>query len=78
MEEIEEIANKNKGVKEAFAYQAGRDVRVMVKPEEVSDNELVVLANKIAKELEEKVSYAGQIKVTCIRETTASESTKAK
>lgn len=78
MEEIEEIANKFKGVKEAFAYQAGRDVRVMVRPEEVSDDELVVLANKIAKELSEKVSYAGQIKVTCIRETTASETTKAK
>lgn len=78
MGEIEEVANKFKGVKEAFAYQAGRDVRVMVKPKEVSDDELVVLANKIAKELEEKVSYAGQIKVTCIRETTASESTKAK
>jgi len=78
MEEIEEIANKSKGVKEAFAYQAGRDVRVMVKPEEVSDDELVVLADKIAKELGEKVSYAGQIKVTCIRETTASETTKAK
>lgn len=78
MEEIEEIANKFKGVEEAFAYQAGRDVRVMVKPEEVSDDELVVLANKIAEELEEKVTYAGQIKVTCIRETTASETTKAK
>ncbi len=78
MEEIEEIANKSKGVKEAFAYQAGRDVRVMVKPEEVTDEELVVLANKIAKELEEKITYAGQIKVTCIRETTASETTKAK
>jgi len=78
MEEIEEIANKFKGVKEAFAYQAGRDVRVMVKPEEVSDDKLVVLADKIANELGEKVSYAGQIKVTCIRETTASETTKAK
>lgn len=78
MEEIEEIANNFKGVEEAFAYQAGRDVRVMVKPEEVSDDELVVLADKIAKELEEKVSYAGQIKVTCIRETAASETTKAK
>lgn len=78
MEEIEEIANKFKGVEEAFAYQAGRDVRVLVKPEEVSDDELVVLANKIAKELEKKVSYAGQIKVTCIRETAASETTKAK
>jgi len=78
MEEIEEIANKFKEVKEAFAYQAGRDVRVMVKPEEVSDDELVVLANKIAQELSEKVTYAGQIKVTCIRETSASETTKAK
>lgn len=78
MEEIEEIANKFKGVEEAFAYQAGRDVRVLVKPEEVSDDELVVLANKIAKELSEKVTYAGQIKVTCIRETSASETTKAK
>lgn len=78
MEEIEEIANEFKGVKEAFAYQAGRDVRVLVKPEEVSDDELVVLASKIAKELGEKVSYAGQIKVTCIRETAASETTKAK
>lgn len=78
MEEIEEIANKFKGVDEAFAYQAGRDVRVLVKPEEVTDDELVVLANKIAKELEDKVSYAGQIKVTCIRETAASEMTKAK
>lgn len=78
MEEIEEVANKFKGVEEAFAYQAGRDVRVLVKPEEVSDEELVVLANKIAKKLEEKVTYAGQIKVTCIRETAASETTKAK
>ncbi|HUV42672.1 MAG TPA: ribonuclease Y [Patescibacteria group bacterium] len=78
MEGIEEIANKFEGVEEAFAYQAGRDVRVMVKPEEVSDDELVVLANKIAQKLEEKVTYAGQIKVTCIRETSASETTKAK
>jgi len=51
---------------------------VMAKPEEVSDDEMVVFADKIAKELGEKVSYAGQIKVTCIRETTASETTKAK
>jgi len=78
MNQIEEIAKDFSEVKEAFAYQAGRDVRVLVKPEKVSDDELVILANKITGVLEEKASYAGQIKVTCIRETRASEVTKAK
>jgi len=76
--QIEEIARSFPGVQEAFAYQAGRDVRVLVKPEEVSDDQLVVLAQKITSALEEKASYAGQIKVTCIREIRASEVTKAK
>lgn len=76
--QIEEIAKGFDGVKEAFAYQAGRDVRVLVKPKEVSDDELVVLASKISQALEEKASYAGQIKVTCIREVKATETTKAK
>jgi len=76
--QIEEIARSFPGVQEAFAYQAGRDVRVLVKPEEVSDDQLVILAQKITSALEEKASYAGQIKVTCIRETRASELTKAK
>lgn len=78
MSQIEKIAREFTEVQEAFAYQAGRDVRVLVKPEKVSDDELVVLANKITKSLEEKASYAGQIKVTCIRETRVSEMTKAK
>ncbi len=78
MSQIEEIAGQFPGIKEVFAYQAGRDVRVMVKPEEVSDDELVVLADKITKALEEKASYAGQIKVTCIREVRKSDVTKAK
>ncbi len=78
MDQIEKIAKDFSEVQEAFAYQAGRDVRVLVKPEKVSDDELVVLANKITQSLEEKASYAGQIKVTCIRETRASEVTKAK
>jgi len=76
--QIEEIARSFPEVQEAFAYQAGRDVRVLVKPEEVSDDQLVVLAQKITSVLEEKASYAGQIKVTCIRETRVSEVTKAK
>jgi len=78
MDQIEKIAQDFPEVQEAFAYQAGRDVRVLVKPEKISDDELVVLANKITHSLEEKASYAGQIKVTCIRETRASEMTKAK
>jgi len=78
MSQIEKLAKDFPEVEEAFAYQAGRDVRVLVKPEKVTDDELVVLANKITKSLEEKASYAGQIKVTCIRETRASEVTKAK
>jgi len=76
--QIEEITRSFPGVQEAFAYQAGRDVRVLVKPEEISDDQLVVLAQKITSALEEKASYAGQIKVTCIRETRVSELTKAK
>ena len=78
MTQIEKLARDFPEVEEAFAYQAGRDVRVLVKPDKVNDDELVVLANKITKLLEEKASYAGQIKVTCIRETRASEVTKAK
>lgn len=78
MSQIEEIVREFPEVEEAFAYQAGRDVRVLVKPEKVNDDELVVLTSKITKTLEEKASYAGQIKVTCIRETRASELTKAK
>ncbi len=78
MEQIEEIVKKFEGVKEVFAYQAGRYVMVMVKPEAVSDDELKVLAHKITQKLEEEVTYAGQIKVACFRETQAVETTKAK
>lgn len=78
MEQIEEIAKKFEEVEEVFAYQAGRYVMVMVKPELVSDDELTVLAHKIAGKLEKEVSYAGQIKVACIRETQATGMTAAK
>jgi ribonuclease Y len=78
MEQIEGIVKGFKEVQEAFAYQAGRYVMVMVKPDLVTDDELTVLADKIARKLEQQASYAGQIKVTCIRETQAAETTKAK
>jgi ribonuclease Y len=78
MSKIEEISNKFPGVETAYAFQAGRDVRVIVKPDEVDDDALVVLAHEIASALEKEAEYAGQIKVTAIRETRATDTTKAK
>ncbi|KKQ41905.1 MAG: Ribonuclease Y [Microgenomates group bacterium GW2011_GWC1_37_8] len=78
MGKIEEISRAFRGVETAFAFQAGRDVRVIVKPEEVDDDSLTVLARDIAKKLEKEAEYAGQIKVTVIREVRATETTAAK
>lgn len=78
LEKIEEIASSFDGVETVYAFQAGRDVRVIVKPDEVSDEKLTVLARDIAKRLEQEAEYAGQIKVTAIREIRASETTAAK
>lgn len=78
MEKIEEIGKGFPGVDQVFAFQAGREVRVIVKPEEILDDELTVLARDIAKRLEQEVEYAGQIKVTALRQVQVSETTKAK
>jgi ribonuclease Y len=78
MEKIEEIASSFDGVEAAYAFQAGREVRVIVKPEEVDDDNLTILAHKIAERLEKEAEYAGQIKVTAIREVRAVETTAAK
>lgn len=78
MEKIEEIAGEFEGVDTVYAFQAGRDVRVVVKPEEIDDDKLTVLAHDIAKKLEKEAEYAGQIKVTAIREVRASDTTAAK
>lgn len=77
MDKIEEIAGSFNGVVEALAFQAGRDVRVVVNPEDVDDDKLTVLANDIARRLEKEAEYAGQIKVTVIRETRATGTTAA-
>jgi len=69
MTHIEEVVKSFSEVSEVAAYQAGREVRVIVKPEAVSDAELTLLTEKIAKKLEEDAKWAGQIKVTAIRET---------
>ena len=68
LEKLEAVANSHKGVEKTYAMQAGREVRVMVKPDQISDAEAVVLARDIAKEIEEELEYPGQIKVMVIRE----------
>jgi ribonuclease Y len=66
---LEDIANSYKGVNQSYALQAGREVRIFVKPEEIDDLDAVRLARDIAKNIEETMQYPGQIKVTVIRET---------
>lgn len=78
MDKIEDIVKSFSGVSEAFAFQAGRDVRVVVDPEEVDDDKLTVLANDIAKRLEKDAEYVGQIKVTVVRESRAIGTTAAR
>ena len=76
LERLEEIASSFKGVSKAYAIQAGREIRVMIKPEEVSEDEMVILARNIAKRIEEELEYPGQIKVHLVRETVAVEYAK--
>ncbi len=71
LEKLEEIANSFEGVETSFAIQAGREVRLVVKPESVSDTEMVVMAREVAKRVENEMEYPGQIKVNVIRETRA-------
>ena len=68
---LEEIANAFKGVSESYALQAGREIRIIVRPEEIDDLDAARLARDIAKKVEENLQYPGQIKVTVIRETRA-------
>ena len=68
---LEDLANSFKGVSQSFALQAGREVRIFVKPEDIDDLESIRLARDIAKNIEETMHYPGQIKVTVIRETRA-------
>ena len=71
LEALEEIANSKRGVDRVYAMQAGREVRVMVKPEEVDDDTAALLSHEIAREIEGQLEYPGQIKVTVIRESRA-------
>ncbi len=68
LEKLEEVANSFKGVEKTFAIQAGREIRIIVKPEEVTDITAAQISREIAKKIEEEMAYPGQIKVTVIRE----------
>ena len=76
LESLEELAGQRKGVEKVYALQAGREIRVIVKPEEIDDDQAVLLSHEIAREIEEHLEYPGQIKVTVIRESRAIEFAK--
>ena len=71
LQQLEEITNEFKGVDKSFAIQAGREIRVMVIPDHVSDADMVILARDIAKQIEAELEYPGQIKINVIRESRA-------
>ena len=76
LEKLEELTSSFPGVEKSFAIQAGREVRIMVKPDQVSEDQMVLLARDIAKKIEEELEYPGQIKVHVLRETKVIEYAK--
>ena len=76
LEKLEELTGTYPGVEKAYAIQAGREVRVMVKPEEVTEDNMILMARDLAKKIEAELEYPGQIKVNVIRETKAIEYAK--
>ncbi len=76
LENLERIATSFAGVDRAYAIQAGREIRVLVRPQEIDDPAAAVLAREMAKKIEDELEYPGQIKVTVLRETRAIEYAK--
>lgn len=76
LEKLEEIANSFEGIERSFAIQAGREIRIMVKPEVINDDQIIHTAREIVKRIESELEYPGQIKVNVIRETRAIEYAK--
>ena len=76
LKQLEDITNSFKGVDKSFAVQAGREVRIMVIPEQISDDDMVLLARDISKKIEDSLDYPGQIKVNVIRESRVTDYAK--
>jgi ribonuclease Y len=76
LEKLEELTNSFNGVESSYAIQAGREIRIMVKPEVISEDQMIILAREIAKKIENDLEYPGQIKVNLLRETKAIEYAK--
>ena len=76
LKQLEDITNSYKGVDKSYAIQAGREVRIMVIPEQISEDDMVILAHDVAKRIEEEMTYPGQIKVNVIRETRVTDTAK--
>ncbi len=76
LHELEEIAERQEGVEKVYAMHAGREIRVIVRPEDVDDDEATLLSRKIAREIEQELEYPGQIKITVIRESRATDYAK--
>ena len=76
LKQLEDIANEFKGVDKSFAIQAGREIRIMVVPEQVNDDDMILLARDISKKIEDELEYPGQIKVNVIRESRVTDYAK--
>lgn len=76
LEQLEQIADSFEGVEKSFAIQAGREVRIIVKPDKINDAQMTLMARDIAKKVEDEMEYPGQIKVNIIRETRVIEYAK--
>jgi len=76
LRDLEEIANAHPGIEKSYAISAGREIRIIVKPDQVTDQQAIFMAKEIAKEIEEKLQYPGQIRVNVIRESRATEYAK--
>ena len=76
LENLEEIANSFEGVESSYAIQAGRELRIVINPDKVSDDEATLMSREVAKKIEDTMQYPGQIKVTILRETRAVEYAK--
>ena len=76
LKQLEDISNGFKGVEKSFAIQAGREIRIMVVPEQISDADMVILARDVAKKIEAEMEYPGQIKVNVIRESRVTDIAK--